>query len=149
MNADRTYPARRDLPWDEIDGRVMIALPKARSATTRLALRIFRAPRNTIVTLDADAARFWLASDGGKTLREVAATLGKRDEAAAAFALELQARGFLELRAQIEPLIETQRGLPGFARAACRKCREITPIRADAGAGWMCPRCRAVNRLVG
>ena len=139
------YPARRDVPWDEIDGRVVISLPKARSATTRLALRLFGAPRNTIATLEDDAARFWLASDGARTLREMIALLGRSEAAALAFARDLHARGFLELRERAGPIAQTLRGLPGFARPACRKCGVVTPVRAKPGAPWLCPRCRRLN----
>lgn len=155
--AARLYPARRDVPWDDVEGRVAIVVPRHQSPFERWLQARIPMARNAVLSLEGAAADVWRLSDGTRTLADVAASLpraqaGGGDVAARVLRLarDLERRGFLALHAAPRPVVETLRGLPeaqGFRRQACRKCRRVTPLRAEPGAWWLCPACRRPNRL--
>lgn len=151
-----TYPARADVPWDDIEGRIVIALPRKSGAVERFLARILPVPENVVLSLEGTAASFWRLAEGTRTLRQMAAELaaqiegGQREARVLHLARDLAARGFLVLRPTPEPLVETRRGLgpeKGFHPLACRACKVVTPVRARSGARWFCPRCRKLNMV--
>jgi hypothetical protein len=152
------HPARADLPWDEVDGRVFVALPRRRTRVERwLSARLFPTPENVLITLEGHAGAFWRLADGTRTLDDIARKLAalpgdaaRMDERALAFARKLAARGLLRLPERPEPASDTRQGLherDGFRRHACRACGVRIPVRAPDGAFFLCPRCRRLNRL--
>lgn len=154
----REYPARVDLPWDELDGRVFVALPRRRGAVERwIARHVVATPENVLITLEGHAAAFWRLADGTRDLatlaRDFAAQTGdaeRIDERIREFATRLAKRGLVRLLPSPQPVLETRVGLDehqGFARHPCRHCRVRLPVRAPPGAFFLCPRCRRLNRL--
>jgi hypothetical protein len=142
-------PARARVAWDEIDGRVVLALPRPLSWAERLVSRLlFPIPAERLVSLEGPAARFWLLADGARTLRGIAAAMGADPARCARFADDLAARGLLAPEG--EAADDALRGLTparGWRRVACRRCRTTQPVRAGPGARWFCPRCRKLNQV--
>ena len=153
MDPAKTFPARRDVPWDEIDGRVVLALPRHITWVQRIVSHIFPLGQTQIVTLDGPAAQFWLACDGRHATREIAKTLGDIPHAEARaqrFVADLAARGFLSLHEAPTPTQDRARGLTpekGYARLRCRRCKRDQPLRLGADTRWFCPHCRRLNRI--
>lgn len=150
------YPARVDLPWDEVDGRVFVALPRRRTRVERWLDRFFPSPENVLLTFEGRAAAFWTLADGTRTLGEISDALeavpgdaSRMDERAAAFAERLRGRNLVTFEDAPRRVDDTRRGLDaarGFRLHPCR-CGVRLPVRAPAGARFLCPRCRRLNRL--
>lgn len=150
------YPARRRVAWDEVAGRVVLALPRRLGAADRLVARLFPIPRVRLVSLEGPAARFWILCSGTRTLREIAIAMLEAAPAeevearSVRFAQDLAARGLLAFQNAPAPADDALRGLTperGYRRLACRRCKTVHPIPADAGARWFCPRCRKLNQV--
>lgn len=146
------YPARVDLPWDDVDGRVFVALPRRRTRFERWVSRFVPTPENTLLTFEGEAAAFWRLADGTRPVGELASALPGAPPVARvdAYARRLAARGLVRLHAQATPVVETQRGLGverGFHHPPCRRCGLRVPVRARVGALYLCPRCKRPNRV--
>lgn len=151
------YPIRREVAWDDVDNRVVIALPRDVGAVGRLFAKLMPVAENRLVSLEDQAADFWRKADGRNSLRAIAGDLTRKGEAGEAaqarvivFARDLERRGFLEIRAQHGAANDRLRGLTpqrGFFRLACGQCDVVHPIQAKPGAKWACPRCQKVNRV--
>lgn len=151
------YPARVELPWDEVDGRVFLALPRRRTRIERwISERLLPVPENVLLTFEGHAAAFWTLADGTRTVDEIARELerlpgdaSRMDERAHGFAERLSARHLVRLLDRPERVGDERRGLgaaEGFRQHACR-CGVRLPVRAPPGAFFFCPRCRRLNRL--
>lgn len=150
--APAIYPARVDLPWDELDGRVFVALPRRRTRVERWLSRFVGTPENTLLTFEGEAAAFWRAADGTRAIEEIAAELPGAPAVARvdAYARRLAARGLVRLHPRPTPAPDERRGLTperGFHHPACRRCGLRIPVRARLGAFYLCPRCKRPNRL--
>jgi hypothetical protein len=150
------YPTRRRVAWDEVDSRVVLALPRTLSPVERLVSRFLPIPNVRLVSLEGPAARFWLLADGTRTLRDIAralhddASAGDMEARALRFAQDLVQRGFLVLQDAPRAADDALRGLTpalGWSRLACRRCRTTHPLRVPPGARWFCPRCRKLNQV--
>lgn len=150
------HPARARVAWDEIDGRVVIALPRRLTRAERFVSRIFPIAEVRLVSLEGPAARFWLLCDGQRTVREIARAMFDAAPAeglegrSALFAQDLVARGFLALSEAPGQAEDELRGLTperGWRRLACRRCKTVHPLRIAPGARWFCPRCRKLNQV--
>lgn len=148
------YPARADVPWDEVDGRVVLALPKPHGPVERLVNRIVPVADERHVSLEGASARVWLLADGTRTLRELAreafrdAPAERMEERAVRFAQDLAARGWLRLQDAPARAADAQRGLTpekGYRAARCRRCKTEHRLRLPQGARYFCPRCRRPN----
>lgn len=142
------YPARADVAWDELEGRIVLALPRPLSAAQRAVARLlFPIPEERLVSLEGPAAQLWRLADGGRNVEQIAREMRVAPEQAARFAEDLAARGFLALRETPAPVADAKRGLDasrGWQQARCRRCRTLSPLRAGT-ARWFCPRCRKLN----
>lgn len=153
--ADR-YPARADVPWDDLgDARVVLAIPRRRGRVESLLARLVPGPRDALVSLEGRAARFWRLADGTRALAAIVDELRapgdeEVDARVRALAEDLARRGFLALHDAPAPARDARKGLgpaQGFRRLACRRCRVEHPVRAPPGAWWACPRCRRPQRV--
>ncbi len=138
------------MAWDEVEGRVVLALPRTLSAAERLVSRLFPIPDARLVSLEGLAARFWLLSDGARSVRGIAEALGAEEGRAALFAEDLARRGLLALAPAPAAADDALRGLTperGWRCLACRRCKTVHPLRAAPGARWFCPRCRKLNQV--
>lgn len=149
------WPARVDVPWDEVDGRIYVALPKRRGRIERALARFMPVPANVLLTLEGGAARFWLLADGTCELADLAVRIRTDDEAedvearTRAFGDAMAARGLVRMLSAPEPVTDARRGLgeaQGFLRATCRRCKVVLPLRGRRGTFFLCPRCRWPNR---
>lgn len=138
------------MPWDELDGRVFIALPKRRTRIERALERVVPTPHNTLMTFEGESARFWTLADGTRTLDDLAAALEATPARVERFTARLAHRGLLTLHAQPSAAPDTRKGLgeaQGFRRHTCWSCALTHPLRASGRAVFFCPRCKRPNRL--
>lgn len=143
MHPHDAYVVRAVVPWDELDGRVVIALERRLGTVERALARLVRVPENVLVSLEGPAANAWRLADGSRRLREL-------PDEARPIAHELARRRFLRLVDAPTRATDPMRGLDessGYGRHACRRCAVVQPLRARQGAWWICPRCRRINRV--
>ncbi len=147
-----TYPARRPIPWEVDEGRVVLEPPEPPSRIERWVRRLLRAPRRSQVRLDDEGTRAWLLADGTRTLgeaaREIAAELDPSTTAEEArvrlerFYAALVDRGALELRAAPEPTTDPLRGFPHHEEVPCGCGRTVrVPGDRDGAVRYRCPAC--------
>lgn len=149
------YVARGEVPWEERDGTILIAMPKEEGRVARAFSRLLRAPQAVSVRLDAAGTATWLLADGSRTGEDIAAELATRfggDGWAArvkAFLAVLEPRGLVRLAPQPTAPADRFAGFPpetGFRAESCRRCATTVRVKGPGRLVYQCPGCGRIVR---
>lgn len=149
------YVARGDVPWEERDGSVLLAMPADERRRARWLAKLLRAPEAVSIRLDEPGTATWLLADGSRTGEEIATALAERFRGdgwplrVKSFTLALSARGLLRFDATPLRATDALAGFPpqtGFRAVACRRCSTLVRLKGPPGAIYQCPGCGRLTR---
>lgn len=149
------YIARADVPWEERDGQVLVAVTKDEGAFSRVVSKLIRAPQSVSIRLDRAGTATWLLADGTRTGEEIAEALAAKFGGEGwplrtkDFLLMLHSRGLLRSAAQPTRAADSLAGFPphsGFRATTCARCKTTVRLKGPTRALYQCPGCGKMTR---